>query len=259
MTDGIRNGARQRIGRGAVLTIEPPVQFTGRSQFDSPIRIGAFTYTHASLYVECESIGRYCSIAGDVRVGDREHPTAWVSTSPFQYNPLAFKFHEEGNGFTALPENSGSPFREAAPVIGNDVWIGARVTILRDLTIGHGAIVAASSVVTKDVPPYAIVAGAPARIVRYRFDEETIAQLLDLQWWRFSPAQLDGVPMNDVPKAIEEIRRRIAAGMEPYVAETITLTKQAATKKVPPTKTPAPKTLRQRLRLRTRIRKFLRG
>lgn len=271
MTQGAIRGAEAlSIGNSAELTLEPPVHFMGPSKFDSSTRIGAFTYLHGSLFVECESIGRYCSISGGLRVGDREHPTAWVSTSPFQYNPRSFRFHEEGSGFTPLPETSPPTFRRQAPVIGNDVWIGARVTILRDVTIGDGAIVASSAVVTKDVPPYAVVGGVPAKVIRYRFDDDTIAQLLELAWWRFSPKQLDGVPMNDVPTAMIEMRRRIVDGMLPYEPETVTLTKpkpkpkpSAPRSPSPANRAPAPTSWvarqRRRLRPRTRVRLFLRG
>jgi virginiamycin A acetyltransferase len=74
--------------------------------------------------------------------------------------------------------------------IGNDVWIGARAVILDGITIGDGAIVGACAVVTKDVPPYAVVAGVPARVIRYRFSEKKIRTLLELQWWEWSPEEI---------------------------------------------------------------------
>ena len=82
-----------------------------------------------------------------------------------------------------FPEARPNNWGKANPVIGNDVWIGRDVTIYSGVTIGDGAVIAGQSVVTQSVPPYAVVAGNPARIVKYRFDAETIAALLEVKWW----------------------------------------------------------------------------
>ena len=85
-----------------------------------------------------------------------------------------------------MPEENRLPFDAAKPIhIGHDVWIGYGAIIMDGVTIGTGAVVAAAAVVTKDVPPYAIVAGVPARIIRYRFDDDTIRRLLESRWWDF--------------------------------------------------------------------------
>lgn len=119
-------------------------------------------------------IGKFCSIAAEVRfiMNGGNHPTDWCTTYPF---PIF------GDGWeAAMPDawpNRGDT------VVGNDVWIGYGATIMPGVTIGDGAIVAAMSVVTKDVPPYGIVGGNPAAILRYRFDEATIVRLRALRWW----------------------------------------------------------------------------
>jgi acetyltransferase-like isoleucine patch superfamily enzyme len=128
------------------------------------------------------TIGSFCSIAAEVLfLQSSEHRTDCVSTYPFR----KLLFDER-----ALPPekrgNSKGPI-----IIGNDVWIGRRAMILSGVRIGHGAVVGAGSVVTKDVPPYAIVAGNPARIVRYRFDRETIAALLRIAWWDWPDKKLE--------------------------------------------------------------------
>ena len=234
-----------------VVDIEPPVRFGKNFQFYTSSRVGAFTYFYSGQAVHCDSIGRYCSIAGGVRIGDHEHPTDWLSTSPFQYNPERFEFSDAANLGSALTEeNHNHAFRGEAATIGNDVWIGSRVTILRNVTIGDGAVVASAAVVTKDVPPYAIVGGVPAKVIRYRFDEATIRELLDIAWWRFSPNQLAGVPFDDIGVAIKEIRRRIDAGMTPYTPELIEVTKPVPPPPAAPKATPPPPTTRQRVRRR---------
>jgi len=119
-------------------------------------------------------IGKYCSIAAETRfvMNGGNHPTTWLTTYPF---PIFGQGWEK-----AMP--SSWPTR-GDTVIGNDVWIGYGATIMPGVTVGHGAIIATASVVTKDVPPYAIVGGNPAAFLRTRFDEETVSRLLAIRWW----------------------------------------------------------------------------
>lgn len=122
-------------------------------------------------------IGRFCSIANDVITVRGTHPSRdWVSTHP------AFYGINPPSGKTFVGQEKFKEMTDPA-VIGNDVWIGARATILGGVHIGDGAIVAAGAVVTKDVKPYEIVGGVPAKLIRKRFSEEQIQQLLLLKWW----------------------------------------------------------------------------
>jgi len=161
--------------------------------------LGHYSYIQSGIFINVH-IGRYCSIAPGVSLGNYFHPTDWLSTSPFQYE----------QGFHDLNTNIRSYYdkRHEAPhvIIGNDVWLGANVIIFPGLKIGHGAIIGAGAIVTKDVPPYAVALGSPARIVRYRFDEETITQLLELSWWDMDPRDMDGVEFDEIHKAIGQIR-----------------------------------------------------
>ncbi len=118
-------------------------------------------------------IGKFCSIAHDVTFILGNHRVDWVSTYPF---PV---FFSEAQHITGHPLSNGDIN------VGNDVWIGKFVTILSGVKIGNGAVIAVNSVVTKDVPPYAIVAGNPAKIIRMRFDDETIKHLQTIQWWNW--------------------------------------------------------------------------
>ena len=133
------------------------------------ITIGSYTYINSGYIYNCK-IGKYCSIGHNVSIGPGEHWTNRLSTFPI--NNLVFRKHDS------------SEFKVVEPaVIGNDVWVGNNAVILQGVSVGDGAIVAAGAIVTKDVPPYAVVGGIPAKILKYRFDKDTINALLRLEWW----------------------------------------------------------------------------
>lgn len=123
--------------------------------------------------INCE-IGAFCSIANGVIIGGAQHPLNWVSTSPVFY---------KADGGTGLHLGSLDIPKSKKTVIGHDVWIGQRAILMQGITIGNGAVIGAGAVVTKDVPPYAIVAGVPAKIIRNRFDDDLIAKLQESKWW----------------------------------------------------------------------------
>lgn len=120
-------------------------------------------------------IGKFCMIASGVEfiMNGANHLHNAISSYPF----AVF-----GNGWEHAMEGKSYPYK-GDTIIGNDVWLGYKSTILAGVKIGDGAIVGTGALVTKDVPPYAIVGGNPARILRYRFPEEQIARLLELRWW----------------------------------------------------------------------------
>ena len=147
--------------------------------------VGRHTYGRPKIwnYQGSESpvtIGSFCSISPHVQIiTGGIHPSEWVSLYPFRLNWQLPGAHEDG-----MPATRG-------PVaIGNDVWLGTECLILSGVKIGHGSIVAARAVVTRDVPPYAIVAGCPARVVRYRFAPDVIAQMLEIAWWDWDDARI---------------------------------------------------------------------
>lgn len=147
--------------------------------------IGNYTYIGKNSLIQNTTIGNYCSISHDFNCGLGNHPLDLFSTSPIFYrkkNPLKLQLVEEN-----------SQFQEYKSInIGHDVWIGARVTILDGVNIGNGAVIATGAVVTKDVPPYAIVGGIPARIIKYRDIKE---RLNDPDWWNKTPQQI--IKMNN--------------------------------------------------------------
>lgn len=205
------------LSKKARLTVEAPVNFHRPIHFKKKTSIGAFTYLNDGFIDHCSHIGRYCALGQDLRIGEPNHPIDWLSTANFQYNAKEFGWHASANDYEALdPKIRGKHFAGDAASIGNDVWIGARVTILRGVKVGDGAIIAAGAVVNKDVPPYAIVGGLPARVLRYRFDEDTIAKLLRLQWWRYSPNQLSGINFSNIAEAVQQVQTAERSGVRPY-------------------------------------------
>ena len=147
------------------------------------VTMGRYSYVGMNNSISDCKIGSFCSIASYCAIGGGVHPLDKVSTSPVFYDKNnCFREHK----FISIP------FSEECKtvVIGNDVWIGENCFIKAGVTIGDGAVVGAHSVVTKDIPPYAIVAGAPAKILRFRFDENKIKELLELQWWNWSDEQI---------------------------------------------------------------------
>jgi virginiamycin A acetyltransferase len=146
--------------------------------------VGKYCYVSYDCILNNCAIGNYCSFARRVKIGLGVHPSNYISTSPVFYsrnNPLKVAL---------VKEQRFEEFKRTT--IGNDVWIGVNAVILDGLTIGDGAIIGANAVVTKDVPPFAIVGGVPARIIKYRFEPEQVKELLDLRWWEKDAAQLAG-------------------------------------------------------------------
>lgn len=155
----------------------------GKGTYINSSIIGRHTYI-VKASIKNAKIGKFCSIGPEVLIGGLgKHPTQLISTHPIFYSTR----RQSGKSFAKLDS-----FKEIEKtIIGNDVWIGARAVILDGVKVGNGAIIAAGAIVTKDVPDYAIVGGVPAKLIRYRFDEDIIKELYLLKWWELSDEDLN--------------------------------------------------------------------
>lgn len=159
-------------------SIEHPIHCAPQSQIHGATSIGKFLFLnfYSTIFPHVR-IGRYCSIARFCEIGVAEHPLNYLSTHSFQYHAAQFpKLDVYKYGVKRVTWRAHQDTH-----IGNDVWIGSESIVLSGVSIGDGAVVAANSVVTRDVKPYAIVAGSPAKEIRKRFDEKTILDLLSLK------------------------------------------------------------------------------
>lgn len=171
------NLLHSKIGENVILSKNSNVTWS---------RIGKYTYLGENTYLPYCKIGKFCSIAPEVRMAAGLHPKNYVSTHPLFYNQYLKrgKIKESNIHFETFERIEGED--KILCEIGNDVWISTNVLLVcgrKPLHIGNGAIIAAGAVVTKDVPPYSIVMGVPAKVVDYRFDKNIIKEINDLAWW----------------------------------------------------------------------------
>lgn len=156
-----------------------------RRNFIQDSKVGRYTYTGFNTVLRGAEIGNFCSISWNVSVGGKNHDYTRITTSPI------WGFHNmDGNRMVSKEIiDKEDRYRygkdDELCIVGNDVWIAANVVIVRGVTVGNGAVIAAGAVVTKDVEPYTIVAGVPAKPLKKRFSDETIRTLESIQWWNW--------------------------------------------------------------------------
>ena len=147
--------------------------FISKNSYLANSNINDFSSIGRNSTVINSEVGKYCSVSWNVTIGATSHDYTKISSHAF---PYIRRF-----GFVNFNKRIITKTK-----VGNDVWLGANAIILPGLTIGDGAVIAAGAVVTKDVPPYSIMAGIPAKVIKSRFDEETVNRLMDLKWWDLS-------------------------------------------------------------------------
>lgn len=199
----------------------PYVGSIGAPNYGGLCTIGAFSYSYSAL-PEYMTVGRYCSISKGLKILDSAHPTDRLSTSAAGFRPHNWLWSDLAAADTSAVDLTWDIYQgKQFPVIGNDVWIGQDVALAMGIEIGTGAIVAANSVVTKDVAPYSIVSGNPARERRLRFDVHLIESLINSQWWRQSPALVMAVISKNPVDAINLLAHK---GEQPWAPSTMLLT-----------------------------------
>lgn len=154
---------------------------TGCSVYGSTI--GRYCYMGYDCEVINTDMGSFCSLASGIHIGLAEHPTSWISTSPVFQNVRNSSVKKKFARIP-LPESKRT-------IIDHDVWIGTNAIVKKGVHIGTGAVIASGAVVTKDVEPYAIVGGCPAKLIRFRFEKEIREKLLNSKWWEMNDTQLE--------------------------------------------------------------------
>jgi acetyltransferase-like isoleucine patch superfamily enzyme len=179
--------------------------------------IGSFSYSWSEM-IPGVRIGRYCSIAVGLTVPRPRHWFTGVSSSSFAsdlgFSIMRSAIRDSGTSYARSYPNPQKPM----PVIEHDVWIGEFATLMPGIVVGTGAVVAAHAVVTRDVPPYAIVGGNPARIIRYRFAAETVRKLLRSRWWEYRFADFGGLDLADPEAFCDHLRE---AGLTRFTPQII--------------------------------------
>ena len=196
-----------RLNPGAHVyrtTFSGPLFLDRNARIGPDVTIGRYCSLGESSLIARATVGSFCAMAARVAINPFSHPTDWLSIHEFQFRSDSYAWVPE---YCDIERLGRTPDMFSKVHLGNDIWVGCNVTIVGDVNVGDGAIIAAGAVVTKDVPPYAVVAGVPATVKRFRFDEKVIERLLRCKWWDLDLRQLSGLPFNDIERCLDAIER----------------------------------------------------
>lgn len=191
-----KNGDKLRVQKGAIVE-----RYSNMPKYRI-VSMGAYSYSRTASMSANFKCGRYCSVAKGVELSDQEHPTKRISSHPFTTHAHMRNFasSEFGKKWDVTSFRTLGP----APEIMHDVWVGGNALLRRGIRIETGAIVAGRAVVTRDVPPYAIVGGSPARVLKLRFSEGLVQRLLESKWWEYNFCDLPDPGTEDVESFLEK-------------------------------------------------------
>lgn len=193
------------LGKAAIVRMEEHVKLGPIIIHSGNHSFGAYSYMRSGgeLYGNT-TIGRFCSIGKNVVIGleKNKHPTDWLSTSLFS--------KQIEKKYESIPANNRT-------VIGNDCWIGQEAVIMSGINVGDGAIIGARALVTSDVPPFAIYAGVPARLIRYRFSPDLVERLIQSKWWDVSMEHLSKLKVDDPELCLDELKNLDHAAIAKYI------------------------------------------
>lgn len=186
--------------------------FSGRNQIGdfscvNRSEFGSGSHVGVGSYVADATLGKYVMVGSRVSIGGFQHPTDWLSMAAFQWGQSIAHYNLDHNTVNRLTQKLSKP-ESRRTIIGNDVWIGDNSIIKAGIKIMHGAVVGAGSVVTKNVGPYEIHVGNPARLLKLRFTKELIDDLLETKWWEFELSELSELDFSDIRACVRTLKEK---------------------------------------------------
>ena len=217
--DRLENTGTEPLTHAGIMRLNPgarviqtrvlgPFYVNRHTQIGPDVTVGKYFGMNEHGTLARATVGAFCAFGARTSINPFNHPVDWLSIAEFQYHPRSFDWVDEYNSFERT-ERTPDMFEHVT--IGNDVWTGHNVNILPGINVGDGAVIGAGSVVTKDVPPYAIVAGVPARLIRMRFSDAIIERLLLAKWWELELSELSGLPFRDIERCLDRLEAIRAA------------------------------------------------
>jgi acetyltransferase-like isoleucine patch superfamily enzyme len=194
-----------RLNPGAQIrqtTFSGPLFLDRNARIGPQVKIGRYCSLGETSLIARGIFGSFCAMGARIAVNPFNHPTNWLSIHEFQFRSDSYDWVPEYREM-ARDGRTADMFQEV--YFGNDIWVGNNANVLGGVAVGDGAVIAAGAVVTKDVPPYAIVAGVPATVKRFRFADKIIERLLRSKWWELELSDLSGLPFRDVERCLDKI------------------------------------------------------